>query len=164
MEHKIKIYLDTSVPNFLFADDAPEKRDITIDFFSNFVKLEKYHTFISAFVLVEIDNTTDLKKKIKLLEALKQYPLTMLQSENRNEIETLAQKYVKAGIIPMKNIFDAYHIAVCTVFGIDYLVSWNFRHLANVNKENLVRIVNCQNNYLNELRIITPLELTGYGT
>lgn len=164
MPHKIKIYLDTSVPNFLFADDAPEKRDITIDFFSNFVKQEKYHTFISAFVVIEINHTTDIKKKEQLLETINQYPLTMLNMQNRNEVETLAERYISAGIIPMKNIFDAYHIAVSTVFGIDYLVSWNFKHLANVNKENLVRIVNRQNNYLNELRIITPLELTGYGT
>jgi len=30
---KSTIYLDTSVINFLFADDAPEKKEITMDFF-----------------------------------------------------------------------------------------------------------------------------------
>ena len=38
MNNKLKIYLDTSAPNFLFADDSPEKKEITIDFFENFVK------------------------------------------------------------------------------------------------------------------------------
>ena len=32
---KLKIYLDTSVINFLFADDSPEKQDITIEFFES---------------------------------------------------------------------------------------------------------------------------------
>ena len=32
----ISIYLDTSVINFLFADDAPEKKEVTVDFFNNF--------------------------------------------------------------------------------------------------------------------------------
>ena len=35
---KLKIYLDTSVINFLFADDVPEFRKITEDFFENYVK------------------------------------------------------------------------------------------------------------------------------
>ncbi len=42
---KSTIYLDTSVINFLFADDAPEKKEITIDFFENFVKLGVYDTY-----------------------------------------------------------------------------------------------------------------------
>jgi len=34
---KLRIYLDTSVINFLFADDAPEKRDLTAEFFKRVV-------------------------------------------------------------------------------------------------------------------------------
>ncbi|MFH1051262.1 MAG: hypothetical protein V1779_10095 [bacterium] len=57
MERKLKIYLDTSVINFLFADDAPEKKEITIDFFENFVNMNFYQTFISAYVIEEINAT-----------------------------------------------------------------------------------------------------------
>ena len=46
-----KVYLDTSVINFLFADDAPEKKEITIDFFDNFIKTGIYKPYISNFVL-----------------------------------------------------------------------------------------------------------------
>ena len=35
---KLKIYLDTSIINFLFADDAPEKRDVTREFFSEYIR------------------------------------------------------------------------------------------------------------------------------
>ena len=163
MNNKIKIYLDTSVPNFIFADDAPEKRDITIDLFENFIRTEKYQTFISEFVIAEIEDTTNPEKREKLLQTLSDYPLDILTIENTDEVKTLGMKYIEAGIIPQKKILDAYHIAVCTIYGINLLVSWNFKHLANINKEYKVRIVNFQNNYFNELRIITPLELIDYG-
>jgi len=41
---KTTIYLDTSIINFLYADDAPEKMAITIDFFQNYVKKGVYDT------------------------------------------------------------------------------------------------------------------------
>jgi len=56
---KSTIYLDTSVINFLFADDAPEKKEITIDFFENFVKLGVYDTYITEYVIAEINQTPD---------------------------------------------------------------------------------------------------------
>ena len=45
----------------------------------------------------------------------------------------------------------------------DYLVSWNYKHLANINKENRVRLVNWELGYRHDIRIITPLELVDYG-
>ncbi len=58
---------------------------------------------------------------------------------------------------------DAFHIAICVIKGIDYLVSWNYKHLANINKENKIRLVNLEYGYRIDLRIITPLELMDYG-
>lgn len=45
---KIKIYLDTSVWNFVYAGDVPEKRDITIQFFN---QIDRYDVFISDVVV-----------------------------------------------------------------------------------------------------------------
>ena len=61
-----KIYLDTSVINFLFADDSVERMQITIDFFDNFIKTGVYKTYISGFVIDEISKTSDQKKRMKL--------------------------------------------------------------------------------------------------
>ena len=47
--------LDTSVINFLFADDSPEKKEIIKDFFEIFIKIGIYDTFISGFVIDEIE-------------------------------------------------------------------------------------------------------------
>jgi len=46
----ISLYLDTSVINFLFADDAPEKKEVTIDLFENYIAKNVYEVFISQFV------------------------------------------------------------------------------------------------------------------
>ena len=112
--------------------------------------------------LLEINNTKEISKKKKLLSIFEEYPIELINIDNIDEVTQLGLKYVQAGIIPKKKIIDAYHIAVCTIYEMNYLVSWNFRHLANINKERQVKIVNLQNKYLKELRIITPLELFDY--
>jgi predicted nucleic acid-binding protein len=157
-----KIYLDTSVINFLFADDAPEKKEITIDFFENFIKKNKYLTYISGLVIEEIQQTKNLDKRKSLLEIIEKYPIDFISTDKTDEIEYLANKYIEEKVIPEKKFMDAYHIAVCVVNGIDYLVSWNYKHLANIQKERQVKIINLSNNYFREFRLITPLELLNY--
>ncbi len=43
----------------------------------------------------------------------------------------LAQALLKAGALPQKAKLDALHIAVCAVTGVDILLTWNFKHIAN---------------------------------
>ena len=159
---KIKVYLDTSVINFLFADDAPDLKIATIDFFDNFIKTDVYETFISEYVLLEINKTSDKGKRKELLQVIEQYPIE-IEIVQKNEIEFLADEYIRNNIIPVNKKLDSLHVAVSTVNKIDYLVSWNYKHLANINREKKIIAVNLQNNYLNSLRICTPLELLDYG-
>ena len=63
---KPKIYLDTSVINFLFADDTPDFKKVTIDFFENY--FSAYEVYISDVVLLEINKTHDENKRQKLLQ------------------------------------------------------------------------------------------------
>jgi predicted nucleic acid-binding protein len=165
MDNRLRVYLDTSVPNFLFAQDSPEKMEITKDLFDNFLKTSIYRTYISPVVIAEIEETKEEEKKERLLAVLSEYPIELLdylESEEK-EIQQLAEKYIERKIIPEKKISDAFHIAICVIKGIDYLVSWNYKHLANINKENRIRIVNLELGYRHDLRIITPLELVDYG-
>ncbi len=64
-------------------------------------------------------------------------------------------------ILPPKYTDDARQVAACTVAGIEYLVSWNFRHLVNVEREKGFNAVNLLQGYRN-IRIVNPLELI-YG-
>ncbi len=159
MTTKPNIYLDTSVINFLFADDAPERKQITVDFFQNFIRSAVYQTFISTVVLEEINNTKNEQKRTQLLSVVDDYPLEFAALSATNEITALSDLYVANGIIPVKKKADALLIAITVVNRFDYLVSWNFQHLANVNREQRVLILNQQNNYLHPFRIITPLQL-----
>ena len=159
----IHIYLDTSVINFLFADDAPEKKEITIDFFNNFVKKGIYKTFVSEFVLQEILQTNDVSKRERLLKVITDFDIELVNITDFKAIDDLADLYIVNGVIPEKKRFDALHVACSVLNSIDYLVSWNYKHLANINRERKVISVNLQNNYLHTIRIITPLELLDYG-
>jgi hypothetical protein len=162
MLRKSRIYLDTSVISFLYADDAPDKRIATVEFFRDFINPGVYETYISDFVVAEIENTRDLKRKQKMLDVINEYSINFLELDNQNELDELAAKYVNAGIIPEKKLLDAYHIAVAVTNEINILVSWNYKHLANLNRERRINIVNLANNYGDKLRIVTPLELMDY--
>ena len=111
---------------------------------------------------MEINKTSDNEKREELLKVIEQYPIELIEIIQKNEIEFLADEYIQNNIIPNKKL-DALHVAVSTVNKIDYLVSWNYKHLANVNREKKIIAINLQYNYLNPLRICTPLELLDYG-
>lgn len=127
---KLKIYLDTSVINFLFADDSPNLMDITKEFFENFIKQDDYDIYISKVVNEEIRKTRNQNKKQLLLNVIEEYNFKIL--EYVSEIDILTKIYIDEKIIPINKIDDARHIAYSTYYQIDIQLSWNFKHLANV--------------------------------
>ena len=54
---------------------------------------------------------------------------------------------------------EAQHIEMATVNNFDILLSWNFKHLANINRRQKVRLINERENYNYPLEILTPLEV-----
>ena len=59
-----------------------------------------------------------------------------------DDVIKLASKLVLEGIVPAKAASDAIHIAVASVHRIDYLVTWNFKHIANpFSRERLRKVV-----------------------
>jgi predicted nucleic acid-binding protein len=75
--------------------------------------------------------------------------------ERTAEAEQLAQAYLAQRVVPPDYDNDARHVAVCTVAHIECLVSWNFKHLANVRRESRFNAVNLLQGYP-ALRIVTP--------
>jgi hypothetical protein len=134
---KLKVYLDTSIINFLKVKDSPDYRRDTELFFDTVVAPERIETYVSKVLFQEIDNTIDSVRKKELLDVFLKYPniKTLVPNEiNAEEIEFLVKSYLDYGIIPQRNIADAFHVAYATVFEMDLLLSWNFKHLANINK------------------------------
>lgn len=122
-----QLYLETSVWNFYFANDAPEKREVTLTFFEK-IKQGEYEIFISDIVIEEIGRADDNKRR-SLLNIIVEYnPVRLMINE---EVAELAQKYISEGVLPLSKIDDAMHAAVATVFEMDALISWNLKHLSN---------------------------------
>lgn len=159
---QLRIYLDTSIVSFYYADDAPEKRDITREFFDFFAKPQLYDVYVSNIVIAEIEATENIQKRNALLDVLKDYPISLVDVQSSDEINHLAELYIENGIIPRSKLPDAYHVAIAVVNEMDILLSWNFRHLANVNREARINAVNLTNNILHSIRIISPLEVLNY--
>lgn len=151
-----QLYLETSVWNFYFADDAPEKREITLRFFDK-VKQDEYEIFISDVVIEEIGRADDNKKR-SLLNIIAEYSPTRLVIDE--EVTELAQKYISEGVFPASKIEDAMHAAVATVFEVDALISWNLKHFANLKKMELINAINMKNGYFKRLELITPMEVS----
>ena len=156
---KLKVYFDTSIISFIYADDSPEKRDITIEFLNEYI--DEYDVSVSRFVIAEIENTIDNLLKDKLLNALKAYPINIIEIEEFEQtiVFELANEYINKGVIPEQKFDDAIHIAICTIKDFDILLSWNFRHIANIKKQIKVNNINKEQGYLKELYLLNPMEV-----
>ena len=72
----------------------------------------------------------------------------------------LAEQFLKRSNLPAKADIDAVHIAVATVHGMDYLLTWNCKHIANAQIQRKLAEVSINFGY--ELPILcTPYELMG---
>lgn len=153
---KPQLYLETSVWNFYFADDAPEKKEITLRFFDK-IKQGEYEIYVSDVVIEEIGRADDSKKQL-LLGVIAEYsPNRLIINE---EVSGLAQKYISEGVLPIAKIEDAMHASVATVFELDALISWNLKHLSNFKKMELINGINMKEGYSKRLELITPMEVS----
>ena len=74
----------------------------------------------------------------------------------------LVTEYLKKKIIPNKYRDDGRHIAVAVVNDADVIVSWNCRHMANIEKKRMFNAVNLLLGY-RQVDIVTPMEVVGFG-
>ena len=113
---KPKVYLETTMFNFYYADDAPEKRQDTIKLFKE-IKEGHYEPYTSQYVVEELEKAPD-QKKVLMLGLINQFNIKTFDADS--EAERLAELYVTEGIIPQKYSTDALHIAIATVKNMDF--------------------------------------------
>ncbi len=155
---KLKLYLETSVWNFCFAEDAPEKQAATLQFFER-VKQGAYDIFVSNLVFQEIAGASARKREL-LLHLTAQYRHEEL--EINQEVLQLTNQYLAQNALPVTAEADATHAAVATVYELDALISWNLKHLANLNRMAKINAVNLVCGYTKKLELVTPLEVVNY--
>ncbi len=132
---KQSIYLETSVVGAYLDNGEPFRRDLTMRWWEH--ELSEYDACISPLVVRELERTPEPHRTgyLKLVSKLEQVELT-------DEAAILADGYLARGIFHRKYIGDALHVAVASVHKIDYLVTWNFGHLANVRRQARIRLFN----------------------
>lgn len=118
-------------------------------------KRNGFHLLISESVEAEISSgdPEESKKRLQLIEGISSL-------EINREVLAVAKALVERGIVPEKAQADALHIGFTAVNGVDCLLTWNCKHIANVHIEKKVAKVLGELGYESPL-ICTPLELIG---
>src|SRR5215469_9896056 len=122
-----RVYIETSVWGMTLENQPRALRDPTKQFLRQ-CAAGIFVPYISTVVLQEIALAEASAAAQMVGEINKLTPVALEPSE---ESEELAEAYLEAGIIPLKKRDDARHIAIATVAGMEIVVSWNHRHLAN---------------------------------
>lgn len=96
-------------------------------------------------------------------ESVKKTLLSLPDSNLENvflteEAETLAQKYVDDGVVSVRHIADAQHIAIASLERVDVLVNWNFKQILNLDRIHAFNSVNLKPGYP-VLEIRSPREV-----
>jgi predicted nucleic acid-binding protein len=114
-----------------------------------------FSLYISQVVLDEVA-LGDREIATKRLELLRDLPLL----EVSEAVQNLAAQFLSKSNLPPKAADDALHIAAATVYGLDYLLTWNCRHIANAQIQKKLVKISLDAGY--ELpTICTPYELMG---
>ncbi len=145
---KKSLYLETSVIGAYLDNGEPFRRDLTIRWWEH--ELAEYRSYISILVKREIECLSEPYRTsyLNLIKPLKNLELP-------EEVGILAEGYISRGIFHRKYIGDAMHVAMASYHKIDYLVTWNFGHIANVRKQARVRLFNTAAGFFVPM-IVTP--------
>lgn len=153
---KQSLYLETSVVGAYLDNGEPFRRDLTIRWWEH--ELPEYRAVVSVLVERELERVPEPHRTgyLNLVRPLEQVELA-------EEATILAEGYITRGIFHRKYIADALHVALASFHKIDYLVTWNFGHLANVRRQARIRLFNTAAGFFVPM-IVTPEFLVSEAT
>jgi predicted nucleic acid-binding protein len=146
---KQRIYIDTSVLCGYFDEEFKEH---TIPLFDR-IKAGEFIILYSTVTQAELENAPEIVKEfVKSLRA----ELTEF-IETTDEAVDLATGYITEKVVGSTSYADCLHIALATINRADFLVSWNFRHIVNIERIRGYNSINIKNGY-KQLEIRSPRE------
>ena len=156
--NKPTLYMETTIPSYLLAGPSRNKiasvrQEITRAWWEQ--DATKYSVYISDVVIREAGKG-DRKASDKRLTFLQAFPLL----DTLPEIESVIVRYIKEKVVPFGSAEDAAHLAFASVHQIQYLCTWNFKHLANVMALRRLREVNDKLGLFTP-QVCTPEQLMG---
>jgi predicted nucleic acid-binding protein len=149
----MRIYADTSVFGGVFDEDFSEP---TKQFFSE-IDAGRFIIVTSAIVEAEIEPAPE-----KIRDFFAKYMVVAEIVKITQEMLSLRQHYINAGVVTPKSAEDALHVAIATVTQCNLIVSWNFKHIVHFDKIPKYNAVNTLNGY-GQIGIYSPLEVINYG-
>ncbi|MBK8855939.1 MAG: PIN domain protein [Saprospiraceae bacterium] len=145
-----RLYFDTSVFGGIYDEEF--QRDTQCLF--EMVKSGKIICVYSDLTELELENAPT-----NVIEHFKELPNKYTEYVELNlEMNQLAEEYVKEKVVGQTSIDDCRHIACATINKVDYLVSWNFKHIVNVFRIRGYNSINLKNGYI-QLDIRSPKEI-----
>ncbi len=153
---KSKVYIETSVISYFASRPSRDliiaaNQQATQEWWRT--RKKDFEIYVSQLVIQEA-GAGDVEAATSRLEALENIPLLDIV----DDAIRLAEKLVEQKAIPEKASEDALHIALAAVHGMEYLLTWNFKHIANATMRANVELV-CRLNGFEPPIICTPLEL-----
>lgn len=152
---KPKVYIETSVVSYLAAWRNPDlimaaNQEITKEWWES---RNQFNLYLSELVIQEASagNSDAAKRRLSLLEGIPEIDIT-------EEVEAFAVALLNKVPLPQKANIDALHIAVAAVGGMDYLLTWNCKHIANATLRPKIEAVSRELGYEPPI-ICTPQEL-----
>ena len=155
---KTSIYLETSVISYLTARPSRDLmaaawQKATVDWWET--QRSRFDLYVSD-VVIEEAGAGDSMAAARRLDVLAGIPVLALT----DRAALLSRALIKAGAIPSRATGDALHVAVSAVHGVDYLLTWNYRHIDNAEARPIIRRVCAAHGYAYP-EICTPQELMG---
>lgn len=153
---KRKVYLETTVPSLLTAWPSRDvliagQQQATRDWWNE--RRQRYELFVSVLVMEEANrgDASAVTDRIRVLEECQVLPFP-------KEAEVLTRALLASRLIPAKADADAAHIATAAVHEMDFLLTWNCRHIANAAIVEKLRAI-CEREGFPAPVICTPYEL-----
>ncbi len=152
------VYIETSIIGYLSARSSNNlilmaSVEVTREWWD--IRRTQFTLYISQVVLDEVGRG-DAQIANRRLELLRDFPLL----EVSEAVQSLAAQFLNKSNLPAKATDDALHIAAATVYGLDYLLTWNCKHIANAQIQKKLAQISFDAGY--ELpTICTPYELMG---
>ncbi|WP_445734930.1 PIN domain-containing protein [Mariniflexile sp.] len=151
---KQRIYLDTSVFGGYFDDEFKEFTKPLFERINN----GEFTIIFSTMLEGELELAPE--KVRKLVRGIESEDTEFV--EETNDAVELATEYISENVVGKTSYPDCLHIALATINQADILISWNFKHIVNVERIRGYNSINIKNGY-KQLDIRSPRELMNYG-
>src|ERR1041384_1623845 len=147
------VYIETTIPSFYYSTRRSIQslawRAQTRTWWDRF--RYPYDLCTSGAVLAELSNAPAPRAapRLRMLEIVRTLP-------PHDEVDRIAEFYMKHRLMPRTAGLDALHVAFASHYEIDFLLTWNCRHIANANKAEHLAVLN------HRLGLRSPIMVTPY--